>query len=142
MEELTKKERLLRTFNYEPLDRMANADRIHNLKLIEHLSGGKINSKNAEDLTCIAISRVCDLIMHVAIPYNLEIEYETDEDNFVYRVKWYTKVIVERPFNTVIEAKEQIKKDIDKIRKSIENRRFCRQASANLNLVDEGYKTP
>ncbi len=142
MEELTKKERIIRTFNYEPLDRMATSDIIHNLRLFEYLAGGKINTKNAEDLTCIAISRVTDLIRHVAIPYNLEISYETDEDDFVYRVKWYTKELVKRPFKTLVQAKEQVKKDIYKIRKSIENRIFCRQASFNLNLFGEDCKTP
>jgi hypothetical protein len=85
---LTKKERVLNTFNFKPVDRPALYDVVHNLKFIEAVYGKSVNSRNAEDVTCEAIGKVLDLVRHFAIPDNLEPTVEKDEDGFVHRREW------------------------------------------------------
>lgn len=137
---LTKKERILNTFNYKPLDRPAIYDKIHSLKFIEYVYGKAINSENAEDAVCTTIAKTCDMTRHVAIPYDLNTYTEKDEDGFVYRVHWNTKEIVERPFKTILETRELVKKDISRIREAIENKKFCHQAKWHLRLFDERFE--
>jgi hypothetical protein len=142
METLTKKERVLRTFEYKPLDRPAIYDKIHSLKFIEHVYGKPITEKNAEDAICTAIAKKCDMTRHVVIPDNLEPYKYMDEDGFVYRIYWNTKEIIRRPFQTVQEASELVRKDIDRIRQAIEQRRLCHQAKWHLKLFGEQFGTP
>ncbi|MCL4378921.1 MAG: hypothetical protein M1409_11220, partial [Actinobacteria bacterium] len=77
-----------------------------------------------------------------AIPYNVEEFEEKDKDGFIYKVSWYTKEIVERPFKNENEAKEQVKKDIFKIKDAIENKKFCSQGNFNVRLFGEDLESP
>ena len=139
---LTKKERILNTFNYKDIDRPVIYDVIHNIKLIEHVYGKSVNSRNAEDAICTTIAKMCDMVRHVAIPGNLDSYIEKDEDGFVYKKEWWTAEIIERPFKTILEAKELVKKDIFKIREAIENKKFCPQAKYNVQLFEDHYESP
>jgi len=139
---LTKKERVLNTFNFKPVDRPALYDVVHNLKFIESVYGKTVNSKNAEDAVCCAVAKSLDMVRHFAIPDMLERRIVRDEDGFVYRKEWWTAEILERPFKTVKEARELVKKDIFRIRSAIENRRFCRQAMYNIQLFEDRFDFP
>lgn len=138
---LTKKERVLRTFNYKEVDRPAVYDIIHSYKFIEYVYGKTITSRNAEDAICYTIAKTLDMTRHFAIP-SLEKYIKKDEDGFVYEIKWNTADIKERPYKTVSEAKEFVKKDIYRIREAIENKKFCPQAKYNVNLFDDRYDDP
>ena len=140
--ELTKKQRVLNTFNYGELDRPAIYDKIHSLKFIEHVYGQAITKSNAEDAVCAAIGKTCDMTRHVAVPDNLETYTETDEDGFVYRVTWNSKEIIARPFNTINKAKDLVRKDIDRIRQAIEDKKFCHQAKWHRKLFGEQFDEP
>ena len=142
MMHLTKKQRVLNTFNYEKLDRPAVYDKLHSLTFIEHVFGKPITPANAEDAVCAAIAKTCDMTRHVVVPDNLDTYTETDEDGFIYRVSWNTKEIIERPFNTIEQAKELVRKDIDMIGQAIEDRKFCNQAKWHLKLFDEQFEEP
>lgn len=142
MESLTKKQRVINTFEYKELDRFAIYDKIHNIDLIEYITEEKITEKNAEEITCRALGQLCDMVRHVAIPYKLDENLIKDADGFVYRVKWYTKDVIERPFKTEYEAVELVKRDIEKINKAIDNKKFCPQASWNLMLFGEDLTDP
>ena len=142
MKGLTKEQRVINTFQYRELDRFAIYDKIHNLDLIEYVTGNKITEKSAEDVTCRALGNLCDMVRHVAIPYRLDEYTQKDEDGFVYRVKWYTKDIIERPFRTENEAVELVKRDMEKINLGIEKKKFCIQASWNLQLFGEDLTEP
>ncbi len=139
---LTKKERILNTFNYKELDKPAIYDKIHSLKFVEYVYGKAVNSKNAEDAMCSTIAKTCDMTRHVVVPYDLSVHTEKDEDGFIYRVDWNSKHIVERPFTNVTEAKELVKKDIFKIGESIDNEKFCHQAKWHLKLFGEDFEEP
>ncbi|MBM3700922.1 MAG: hypothetical protein FJW68_08460 [Actinobacteria bacterium] len=139
---LSKRQRVLNTFNYGQLDRPAIYDVIHSVKFIEAVSGKTINPGNAEDAVCKAVAETLDMVRHFAIPHNLEITTVKDGDGFVYRKEWWTADIIERPFKTVTEAKEVVKKDIFKIRSAIEEKKFCRQAMYNIQLFEDRYNCP
>ena len=114
----------------------------HSLKFIEQVYGEKITPANAEEAVCTTIARTCDMTRHVVIPDELETYTEKDEDGFIYRVSWNTKNIVERPFETVEEARDLVKKDIDRIRGAIEEKKFCHQAKWHLKLFEERFDEP
>ena len=80
IESLTKKQRVINTFEYKDLDRFAIYDKIHNIDIIEYVTGERINEKNAEDVTCRALGQLCDMVRHVAIPYRLDEYMRKDED--------------------------------------------------------------
>ena len=69
---LTKKERILNTFDFKELDRPALYDVIHNIEFIEEVYGRQVNQKNAEDAICTAVAKTLDMVRHFAIPYELE----------------------------------------------------------------------
>ena len=140
--DLTKKERVLNTFDYKDIDRPVIYDVIHNIKLIEEVYGKSVNSRNAEDAICTTVAKTLDMVRHFAIPDRLDSYMEKDEDGFVYRKEWWTVEILARPFKTVTEAKELVKKDIFRIREAIENRKFCRQAMYNMQLFEDRCDSP
>ena len=137
---LTKKERVLRTFDSREIDRPAIYDIIHSYKFIEHVYGKTITSRNSEDAICYTLAKTCDMTRHFAVP-SLDKYIKKDEDGFVYEVEWCTGNVVERPFKTVLEAKEFVKKDIFRIREAIENKKFCPQTKYNVNLFDDRYSS-
>ncbi len=68
MDKLNSTERLINTFEGKPLDRLPVFDIIHNVEFIEHASGEKLSSSNAEDITCKAVRNTLDLVRHFRIP--------------------------------------------------------------------------
>ena len=141
MAELTSRERMLKTIDGEKVDRLPVYDIIHSVDFIEYLTEDKITPKNAEDLTCKAVSEVLDLVRHFTVPVDLEPQIITDEDGFVYNQEWWTKTIVERPIKTVEEARDLMKKDIDRIHRAIERKEVCPQALEHLELLGEHCET-
>jgi len=140
--ELTKRQRVLNTFNFKEIDRPALYDVLHNIRFIEHVYGKSINSRNAEDAVCTTIAKTFDMVRHVAVPYVLDSTIWEDEDGFIYRKSWWTAEIIQRPFKTILEAKELVKKDIYKIRDAVENKKFCQQAKYNVQLFEDRYESP
>ncbi|MBW8016213.1 MAG: hypothetical protein FVQ82_08505 [Planctomycetes bacterium] len=141
MDTLTSRERALRTVNGEEVDRLAVYDIIHSVDLIEYLTDDKITPGNAEDLTCKAVSKVLDVVRHFCIPSDLEEKTYEDEDGFVYRQKWWTREIVERPNKTVLQTRDLMKKDAVRIRRATEKGQVCWQALEHLELLGEHCKT-
>ncbi len=139
---MTGTERVINTFEGKPVDRLPLFDIIHNLDFIEETTGKKVDAKNAEDITCEAVRDTLDLVRHFCIPDNLEVKTVTDEDGFVYRDEWWTKEILRRPFETLDDAVEMMKKDIDRIYACIDKQMFCHQAKEHLNLFGEQYNYP
>lgn len=142
MPALTAAERVVNTFTGKPLDRLPVFDIIHSADFIESVSGRKITPGNAEEVTCEAVRKTLDLVRHFCIPEDLEARYETDEDGFTYRVEWWTKEIVRRPIHGIDDARELMKKDIERIGRCIVREKFCHQAKEHLNLFGEKYAYP
>ncbi len=115
MTALSSRERLINTFTGKKIDRIATYDIIHNVDLIEYLTGKKITTKNAEDITCEAISRVLDLVRHFSIPQNLGPVIEEDEDGFIHKKEWWTIQVLQRPFRTMNDVIQMANRDIERI---------------------------
>jgi hypothetical protein len=142
MAQLNSTERVIHTFEGNELDRLPIFDIIHNAEFIEHVSGQKITPQNAEDITCKVTRETLDLVRHFCIPDNLEPHEEIDEDGFGYRTEWWTKEIIHRPIQSMDDARELMKKDIERIYRCIENQKFCHQAKEHLVLFGEMYDYP
>jgi len=142
MDSLSSKERLLRTIQGQPIDRVPTFDILHNLELIEYLGGESLTAANAEDLICRAVSKVLDLVRHFAVPDCLEPRIVRDETGFVYRYEWWTGHVLARPhFASTREIEYSVNKDIDIIYDCIARGRVCHLARQHVRLFDENFET-
>lgn len=142
MTSLNSRERVMNTFRGKPLDRLPVFDIIHNVDFIEYVSGKELTKDNAEDITCRAISNTLDLVRHFRIPDFIGKKESRDEDGFRYRDEWWTRQVTHILINTMEEAIDIIKRDIEKIYESIEKKKFCFQARENVNLFAEYFEDP
>jgi hypothetical protein len=142
MSEMNSTERVINTFEGKPLDRLPLFDIIHNVDFIEHVTGDKVTPSNAEDLVCRTAGKTLDLVRHFCIPEDLEKRTTVDEDGFVYEEQWWTMEIRHRPIESMDDASDLMKKDIERIYASIEKQKFCHQAKEQLNLFGEKYEYP
>ena len=140
MEIGTSKERLMSTVNGENIDRVATYDVIHNIRLVEQLTGKKITPLNAEDLICQACRNTLDLVRHFAIPKKREIEIVSGSDGYVYKMEWWTGSVVSRPFTDLNGARKIMEEDIENIYSCINSKKVCRPALFHVNLFDENYE--
>lgn len=141
-DELSSRERLIRTLNGDEIDRVALFDILHNIDLIEYLAGDKISPKNAEDLLCRAAGRSLDLVRHFSVPDNLEPGIIRDETGFVYRYEWWTAHLVERPeFLSSKDTEKAVRKDIEIIHDCIRQGKICHLARQHVRLFDENFET-
>ena len=142
MVQLNSTERVINTFEGKPLDRLPVFDIIHNVEFIEQISGEKLTSSNAEDITCKAVRNTLDLVRHFRIPDFLDKRESEDEDGFRYRDEWWTKQVTYIPIKTLDEAKNMMLKDIERIYKAIDGKKFCFQALEQVNLFGEYFRDP
>ena len=142
MESLNSTERVINTFEGKKLDRLPIFDIIHNIDFVERVTGQKVNKDNAEDLICRAAADNLDMVRHFRIPDFVGQRVSEDEDGFLYREEWWTKQVTHIPIDTLDEAKEMMKKDIERIYTSIEKGKFCFQAFEQLNLFNEYFLDP
>jgi len=141
MDALSPRERLIRTLEGKPTDRVPTFDILHNIDLVEHLTGERIAPGNAEELLCRAANRVLDLIRHFAVPDRLEPWLMEDENGFVYQYRWWTAHVVRRPvFDSTGEVEKVVMKDIELIQRSMEEDRVCHIARQHVRLFDESYE--
>lgn len=141
--EMTPYERIMNTLAGEKVDRLPVMDIFHNADLMEFITGKKITKENAEDVACEAIRHKLDLCRHFAIPdpdLFEDVEWQ-DEDGFVLRKNWWTGSYVSSPIKTVEQAREMMKKDIERIKKATEEHRIISQAQVNVQLPGENCKT-
>lgn len=142
MPKLNSTERVINTFEGKKLDKLPIFDIIHNVEFIEHVSGKKLTLENAEDITCRTVRKTLDLVRHFRIPDFLNKRISEDEDGFKYREEWWTKQITYIPIKTLEEAKDMMQRDIERIYKAIEKKKFCFQAREQLNLFCEYFNDP
>jgi hypothetical protein len=142
MARLNATERVVNTFEGKSLDRLPVFDIIHNADFIQQVSGKRLTPANAEDVTCEAVCRTLDLVRHFCIPADLGEKTCTDEDGFVYREQWWTKEILHRPIASMEDARELMKRDIERVYLCLDEGRFCQQAKEQLNLFGEKYGYP
>ena len=141
MEELSSRERLIRTIQGKKIDRIATYDIIHNIDLIEYTTGKKVTPDNFEDLLCKTACKYLDLIRHFSVPYYEGNKTVTYEDGFVYRYEWWTGHVIKRPgFKTVDDVAKMVEKDIEKIYKCIEQKKVCHVANQHVNLFYEKFE--
>ncbi|SHF23540.1 Uroporphyrinogen-III decarboxylase [Caldanaerobius fijiensis DSM 17918] len=113
MKEMTKRERVLRTINFQETDRIPVYDIIDNDNIREYIGGEKITEENAWRLEYAAIRELLDMTRMIVVP-NFHPGYSANEDGFVYYNDRYTSWIEKRPFDDVEGLKKWVEKDIDR----------------------------
>jgi uroporphyrinogen-III decarboxylase len=141
MDELTARERLIRTFEGKEIDRIPTYDIIHNIDLIEYLTESKVTSKNAEDLLCKAANACLDLIRHFAVPLYEGEKIISEDDGFTYRYEWWTGRILKKPFyKTVEDVVRTIEQDTEKLIDCTGKKKICSEANNHVNLFYEKFE--
>ena len=130
-------ERLIATFEGKVPDMIATYDIIHNIGLMEYLTGREISEKNAEDVACEAVGKVLDLVRHFSIPSKKEPEILIDKDGFVYKKDWWTMQVLKRPFDSLNDVIQMVNKDIERIYDCMSKKKVCRQALFPVQLFGE-----
>jgi len=116
MKTLTKKERVMRTINFQETDRVPMYDLVNNDNIREYYGGGRINEKNAWEYVYTTIRELLDMTRAI-FPPNFTPSRYTDEDGFVYYFDKYTMWIEKHPFDDTEGLIKWIHKDIDKKKK-------------------------
>ena len=136
------RERLINTFEGREVDHIPTYDILHNIDLIEFLTGKKINPKNAEDLLCTAANKILDLIRHFAVPDLEAPRIFKDKQGFIYKYEWWTGHVIERPeFDSVEDVVRVIEKDIEEINECRDKKKICDIANQHVNLFYESCET-
>jgi len=114
---LTKRERVERTLNHQPVDRVALLDQLsYNQEIISHYTGKSVNgfNYNTEDIGHV-IRKTLDICFPLVNP--LGTEQVIDEDGFVRQNDNWTSWHVSRPFNDVEGARRWLSAKVEKIKK-------------------------
>ena len=115
---LSKRERVERTLNLQPVDRVAIHDQIsYNSGVISLYTGKKIEGFNysVEDI-CEVIRKTLDACFSPVAPRGTD--RVVDEDGFVRKNDNWTTWWVERPFSDTKGLKQYYRRQIDKMRNS------------------------
>ncbi len=141
MRELTARERLDALFKGNGIDRIPTYDILHNIGLIEYLSGEKITPENAEDLLCRAANKCLDLIRHFSVPDYEGEKIVREKDGFVYRYEWWTGHILEKPvYKTSEDVARVVESDILELADCTKNKKICSEANNHVNLFYERFE--
>ena len=111
-DKISKQERVIRTLNHKPVDRVAIHEQVSfNPGVIELYTGKKINGFNyTEDDICAVIRQTLDMCFPPIPPFGRATI--TDADGFVMKNDDWTTWIVNRPFSDEVGAAEWMKKKI------------------------------
>ncbi len=110
---MTARQRVEATLDGRLPDRVPIFDLIHNIPLIEFVTGEKLTLENGLDLLCRTIGDRLDLTRGISPPVPERILRHGD--GFVYKQEWWTTWLVERPFHDVRGLMEHIRLNIDEL---------------------------
>jgi len=110
---MTARQRIEATLRGEIPDRVPLFDMIHNIPLIEYVTGKKFTLDNGLDLLCETIAECLDITRGVSAP--AEDKIVRHADGFVYRQEWWTTWLIERPFKDVAGLLDYIRANIDEL---------------------------
>lgn len=110
---MTARERIQATLDGRLPDRVPIFDMIHNVPLIEQVTGEKATLANGLDLLCRTIGDRLDITRGISPP--AEDKIIRQPDGFVYQQEWWTTWLIERPFTDVAGLAEHIRRNIDQL---------------------------
>lgn len=116
MKQLTARERVERTLNFELTDKVATAEIIQNGKLIEKFSDRKVNNDwTLDEIVKTYHGLGIDLGMMIAPASEEKIE---ERMGIIYQVTFWSEWVIERPFSDVEGLKKYVKWMINEVKKS------------------------
>jgi hypothetical protein len=113
LDSMTARERIEATLRGERPDRVPIFDMIHNIPLIEHVTGETFTLENGLALLCRTIGERLDITRGISAPAVDKVIRQPD--GFVYKQEWWTTWLIERPFHDVAEFLEYLRRNIDEI---------------------------
>lgn len=111
---MTARRRVEASLHGEVPDRVPLFDLIHNIPLIESVTGERPTSANGFDLLCRTIAARLDITRGLSAP--AEEGILRMPDGFVYKREWWTTWLVERPFSDVAGLLRYIPCNIEELR--------------------------
>jgi hypothetical protein len=112
MNNLSKRERVLRTLAFQETDRVPIYDILQNDGLIERLAGEKLTVENGRRVKGKAIGRCLDMTRMPEGPGQPRIQ--RNEDGTVTQVERWTAWVIERPWHTQHDLVEWVEKRIER----------------------------
>lgn len=131
MATMSKRERVLRTINFQETDRIPIYDILQNDGLIEHLAGERLNVEDGERVKAIAIRRALDMTRMPGGPRAPIIEKRAN--GFVYQHERWTSWIIERPWRDHAGMVRWIEEEIERTEKQVFDATFTASFWANLD---------
>jgi hypothetical protein len=117
MRAMTKRERVMRTINFQETDRIPIYDIIDNDYIREYFGGGRITEENAWEFEYAAVRNALDMTRMLVVPnFHAGVDVK-NEDGFVFHHDKYTVWIAGRPFDDMKGLLKWIEKDIDRQKK-------------------------
>ena len=110
---MTARGRIEATLRGELPDRVPIFDMIHNIPLIEHVTGETLTIENGLDLLCRTVGERLDITRGISPPAVDKVIRQPD--GFVYKQEWWTTWLIERPFTDVTGFLEYLRRNIDEI---------------------------
>lgn len=124
---MTKRERVLRTINFQETDRIPVYDLIDNNNIREYYGGGKINEGNAWEFEYAAVRNALDMTRGLMISNFYPGRTTVDEDGFIWYHDKDTSWIEKRPFDDVEGLRKWVEKDIEKRNKWNPDRNYVEE---------------
>lgn len=117
MAQMSKRERVLRTVNFQETDRVPLYDILQNDALIEHFTGQRLTVEDGERLTAIAIGHCLDMTRMVSGPQAPRVY--TREDGLVIQQERWTAWIIKRPWHDRASLIEWVKREIQRTEQTV-----------------------
>lgn len=128
---MSKRERVLRTVNFQETDRIPIYDILQNDGLIEHLAGERLNVEDGERVKAIAIRHALDMTRMPDGPRAPTIEKRAN--GFVYQHERWTSWIIERPWHDHAGMVRWIEEEIERTEKQVFDATFAASFWTNLD---------
>jgi len=138
MKAMTKRERVLRTINFQETDRIAVYDLIDCNSIREYYGGGKIQADNAWDFEYAAVRNMLDMTRGLMIPNFNPGVTTIDDDGF----EWYhdkdTSWIKTHPFEDVAGMKKWVERHIEKQNKWVPDANYVETYRKTIQKHQKG----
>ncbi len=136
MAQLSKRERVIRTMNFQETDRVPVYDILQNDGLIEHLAGEPLTVENGDRVKGMAIGRCLDMTRMPDGP--TAPGTRRTEEGLLVRYERWTGWVIERPWQDRTSMIAWIRRQIEETEKRVYDAAFAEQFYAKMDRF-QGY---
>lgn len=134
---MTKRERVMRTVQFEETDRVSLYDILQNDAIIEHYAGRALDCEDGAHTVCLAVGRALDMTRMVAGP---QLPQDVVQDDGIrYRQERWTSWIVERPFHDLAGLRSWVHERIRKANAQTYDREYTKSLYEHIETCWSGF---